>query len=645
MKFLDKYIKKYWKPFLLAVACLTVEATCDLLQPTIMSKIVDIGVKNKDLNFVLRMSAVMLGISALGALGAVSRNILASIVSQKFGTELRGDLFSKVQSLSFESLDKYDGASLVTRLTNDVTMVQNFTNGLMRIFVKAPLLCVGSFIMAVRLNPKMSMIFLIVIPIIVLLIVMNMKIGYPFFKKIQKALDNVNSVMREYLSGVRVVKAFNRFNYETNRFKKSNKELSDISISAMRVMAIFSPGITLTVNLGIVATIWIGGIRVDNGNMQVGEIIAFINYMTQILFSMMMISHVFTMFVRAKASAERIDEVFTEENTLKTLTTLSEGKATNFSKDELREQCVTSLGVEPSSKEVERDQLIQKTSCKNRLDQKVVAESEFAQDYHLKNSSEESEIKGRLDFENVSFSYPGTSGEPVLKDITFSSLPGETIGIIGSTGSGKTSMVNLITRFYDVNSGKIKINNRDIRNMDVKTLRDKIAIVPQKIVLFSGTVMDNIKWGKEAATLEEINEAAQVAQAHEFITSLPEGYNTILGQGGVNVSGGQKQRISIARALIKKPEILILDDCTSAVDVTTEAKIRDALKEYSNKLTCIVIAQRITSVISADRIIVLENGEIVGIGKHQELMEICEVYKDIFRSQIGKEAVQHGKEE
>lgn len=593
MKFLNKYIKKYWKPFFLAVFCLTIEAVCDLLQPTIMAKIVDVGVKNKDLSFVLKMSYVMLGVTALGALGAVSRNILASIVSQKFGSELRSDLFTKVQGFSFESIDKYDGASLLTRLTNDVTMVQNFTNGLMRIFVKAPLLCIGSFIMAVRLNAKMAMIFVIVIPIVVLLIVMNMKIGYPFFRKIQKALDNVNSVMREYLSGVRVVKAFNRFSYETNRFKKSNKNLSDISTNAMRIMAIFPPGITLTVNLGIVATIWIGGVKVNSGNMQVGEIIAFINYMTQILFSLMMISNVFTMFIRAKASAERIGEVFNEEKTLKNLPEVPEASVTNF----------------------------------------------------LKDNGKDSEVKGRIDFENVSFSYPGTTGEPVLKNLTFSCFQGETIGIIGSTGSGKTSMVSLITRFYDVNKGKIKINNVDIRDMDVKNLREKIAIVPQKIVLFSGSIMENIRWGKDAATVEEIKVAAEAAQAHEFIRLFPEGYNTVLGQGGVNISGGQKQRISIARALIKQSEILILDDCTCAVDVTTEAKIRDAIKTYSGKLTCLIIAQRITSVINADKILVLENGEMVGKGSHGELMETCEVYRDIFRSQIGKEVVQSGKEE
>lgn len=591
MKFLNKYINKYWKPFFLAVFCLTVEATCDLMQPTIMSKIVDIGVKNKDLNFVLKMGAVMLGVTALGAMGAVSRNILASIVSLKFGTELRSDLFRKVQELSFESIDKFDGASLVTRLTNDITLVQNFVNGLMRIFVKAPLLCIGSFIMAVRLNPKMAIIFIIVIPIVVLLITINMKVGYPYFRRIQKALDKVNSVMREYLSGVRVVKAFNRFNYETKRFRKSNKELSNISTNANRVMAIFTPMITLTVNLGIVATLWIGGIRVNNGSMEVGQIIAFINYMTQILFSLMMISHVFTMFVRAKASAERIDEVFVEENTLKTYNGSIEDKALNLSNRSFATAVCTTL----------------------------------------------EEVKGRIDFEKVTFSYAGTSGEPVLKNLTFSCLPGETIGVIGSTGSGKSTMVSLLTRFYDVSSGKIKINNCDIKTMELKKLRDKIAIVPQKIVLFSGTVLENIKWGKEEATFEEVKKAAEVAQAHEFISTLKEGYHTVLGQGGVNLSGGQKQRLSIARALIKKPEILILDDCTSAVDVTTEVKIREGLKEYSSNLTSIIIAQRITSVMSADRIIVLENGEIVGIGTHEELMESSEVYKDIFRSQIGKE--------
>lgn len=551
------------------------EAVCDLMQPTIMSKIVDIGIEEKQMDYVIHMSVIMLLITAVGALLAVCRNIVSSNVSLKFGAELRSDLFKKIQTLSFENIDKFEGASLVTRLTNDVTQVQNFVYGLMRIFIKAPLLCIGSLIMAIRLNPRMSLIFAGIVPIIGVLIFMNMKIGYPFFIKIQKSLDRVNSVMREYLAGVRVVKAFNRFDYEKERFAKANQELSSVSIAAMRVMALFSPGITLVVNMGIVVIIWFGGFGVNNGNVHVGQIIAFINYMTQILFSLMMISFVFTMFVRARASAERIGEVLAQENNMK-------------------------VGGQ---------------------------------------SFDTPEIPGRIDFENVCFSYAGTSGEPVLKNITFTCMPNETVGIIGSTGSGKSSLVSLISRFYDVTSGSIKIDNINIKDMDVKKLRDKIAIVPQKTVLFSGSIIENIRWGKDDADIEEIKKACMTAQAHQFISSLPESYDTLLGQGGVNLSGGQKQRVSIARALVRKPEILILDDCTSALDMATEAKIRESLKEYSHNLTCIIITQRITSVMETDRIIVLDNGEIVGMGKHEQLMQNCEVYIDIFRSQVGKEAV------
>ncbi|MDP4090182.1 MAG: ABC transporter ATP-binding protein [Bacillota bacterium] len=578
MQFLNKYIKKYWKLFLAAVSCLMIEALCDLMQPTIMSKIVDIGVANKEMNYVLQMGGVMLLVTAIGAIGAVSRNILATNVSQRFGADLRSDLYRKVQTFSFDNIDKFEGASLVTRLTNDVTQVQNFANGLMRIFVKAPLVGIGSIIMAVRLNPKMSLILMAVVPVIMMLIYASMRIGYPFFSRVQRSLDRVNGVMREYLSGVRVVKAFNRFDYETERFEKTNEALVSVSVKAMRVMASFTPGISLTVNLAIVAILWFGGIRVNNGQMHVGQIIAFINYMTQILFSLMMISNIFMTFVRAKASAERLGEVFEQENLMK----------------------VAEKPVQASGE------------------------------------------KGRIDFEHVYFSYSGTFGDPVLKDITFTCRPGETVGIIGSTGSGKSSLINLIPRFYEAISGKVKVDGVDVKDMDPKDLREKISVVPQKTMLFTGTITDNMKWGKETASLEEIKEAAAVAQAHDFISSFPEGYETKLGQGGVNLSGGQKQRISIARALVRNPEILILDDSTSAVDVTTEAKIRESLKEYSKDLTCIIIAQRITSVMGADKVLVFDNGEIAGMGTHEELIQGCEIYQDIFRSQIGKEMMQYG---
>ncbi len=427
--------------------------------------------------------------------------------------------------------------------------------------------------MATRLNPHLAVVLAIVVPIVGILIVINMRVGFPYFIKVQKALDRVNGVIREYLTGVRVVKAFNRFDYEMNKFNSANKEFQDKSVTAMRVMAVFSPGIMLTVNFGIVAVLWLGGLGVSSGQMQVGHIIAFINYMTQILFSLMIISIVFNMFVRARASAERIGEVFSQENSME---------------------------------------------WKEHIEENTAA-------------------AGRIDFENVSFSYKGTLEQPVLKNITFTCLQGETVGIIGSTGSGKSSLVSLIPRFYDATSGSVKVGGADVRQINPKRLREKIAVVPQKMMLFTGTIVENIRWGKEDAGFEDIEQAAKIAQAHEFILSSPEGYQTTIGQAGVNFSGGQKQRMSIARAVVRNPEILILDDCTSAVDVATEAKIKQSIKKYANKLTCLIIAQRITSVIDADKIIVLDNGEIAGIGTHEELMESCEIYREIFQSQLGKE--------
>ncbi len=573
MGFLSKYIKKYWKFFSLAVLFLTFEAFSDLMMPTIMAKIIDVGVAGRDLDYVLKMGGVMLLITIFGAVSASIRSVLASIVSQSFGAELRSDLYRKIQTLSFKNIDRFERASLITRLTNDVTQVQVFANGLMRIFVKSPLLAIGGLIMATRLNIHLSVVLAVVVPIVALFIVINLRLGFPLFSKVQKALDRLNGVMREYLSGVRVVKAFNRFDVEVNKFEKTNEEFKKQSISATRLMAVFSPAIMLAVNLGIVAVLWIGGFGVTNGNVQVGHIIAFINYMTQILFSLMMISMVFNMFVRAKTSAVRMGEVFALEDDLTWKSDVSEAP------------------VE----------------------------------------------KGRIEFNHVSFAYEGTSGEPVLKNITLTCLPGETVGIIGSTGSGKSTLVGLIPRFYDVSAGNIKVDGEDIHLVDPKRLREKIAFVPQKTILFTGTVEENIKWGKEDASMEEVEQAARIAGAHDFITASPEGYQTRIGQGGVNFSGGQKQRLSIARALIKNPEILILDDSTSAVDVTTEARIKAGLKKYANSLTCLLIAQRITSIIDADKIVVMDHGEIVGMGKHEDLLRDCKVYQEIYQSQIGQE--------
>jgi ATP-binding cassette, subfamily B, multidrug efflux pump len=580
MSYLSKYVRKYGRWFVFAVFFLTVEALCDLLLPTILSRVIDEGIALEQMDTVWKLGGLMLGITAVGALAACTRNVLASRVSQAFGTELRSDLFRKIQSLTFDSMDRFDRASLLTRLTNDVTQVQNFTNGLMRIFVKAPLTCIGSLIMAIRLNPRLSVILLIVVPLVGVLILINMRIGLPRYLKVQKAMDRMNLVLREYLSGVRVVKAFNRFRYETDKMETANLEYQTRSIKVMRAMAAFNPAVTLTVNAGILAVLWYGGLRVDNGDMQVGHIVAFVNYMTQILFSLMMISMVLMMFVRARASSQRISEVFADES------------AMTWSKP-------------------------------------AVAQPE---------------VPGRIEFRHVTFTYGsagGDKGKPVLSGIDLVCEPGQTVGIIGSTGSGKSTLVSLIPRFYDADSGQVLVNGQDVRTLDPAELRERIAVVPQKSVLFSGSIKDNIRWGKEQADDGEIEAAARIAGAHDFIAAFPEGYDTRIGQKGVNLSGGQKQRISIARGLIRKPDILILDDSTSAVDVITEARIKEALRRETRGMTCLLIAQRITSVMDADRILVLEHGEIAGLGTHDELLAGCRVYREIYASQTGKEAVSH----
>ena len=576
-----KYIKKYWMPFSVAVLFLTIETICDLLQPTIMAKIVDVGIMNRDLDYILKMGSVMLLATFVGAIAASTRSIVASITSQNFGSELRVDLFRKIQTLSLKNINRYDRASLITRLTNDVTQVQIFVNGLMRIFVKSPLLAIGGLIMATRLNIHLSIILAFVVPMVAVLIMANMRISLPLFAKVQNALDKVNGVIREYLSGVRVVKAFNRFDYEMNKFSGLNQDFQKRSIAANRVIATFTPIIILAMNIGIVIVLWFGGYGVEKGTIQVGHVIAFINYMTQILFSLMMITMVFNMFVRAKTSAHRIGEVLAEKDDM------------TWKKEAI-----------PSA-----------------------------------------ERGGRIDFENVTFSYEGASGEPVLQNITFTCMPGETIAIIGSTGSGKSSLVKLIPRFYDATSGKIKINGEDISSINPKVLREKVAIVFQQATLFTGTVLENLRWGREHAALQEVESAAKIADAHGFIQGLAEGYQTRIGQGGVNFSGGQKQRISIARALLKNPEILILDDSTSAVDVATEARIKAALKKQAEEgVTCLLIAQRISSVVDADRIIVLDDGKLAGNGAHAELLASCPAYQAIYQSQFGKEVQQSGRE-
>ena len=569
--YLNKYMKRYKNQFFIALTFLILETMGDLIQPTIMSRIIDKGVKQGDMDYIIKLGGLMLLMTLLGASFAIIRNIVSSRVSQSFGADLREDLYIKIQGFSFDSVDEFQDASLITRLTNDVNQIQNFSHGLMRIFVKAPVIGIGATFMAFLLNPKMALILLVIVPIVGLIIYFNLKISYPIFSNIQKALDKVNGVMREYLAGIRVVKAFNRYTYERSRFKNVNEDLKDITLKGMRTVAIFSPMIAFTVNIGIVLVLWLGGYSANAGAMEVGKIMAFVNYMTQVLFSLTMMSRLLNVFIRSKASSDRIREVFNEDSSIL-----------------VRENPET-----------------------------------------IKNP------KGQIEFENVSFKYKNSS-KYILEDISFKVNSGETLAIIGSTGSGKTSLINLIPRFYDVNKGKITIDGKNIAELDPEELRKQIALVPQKTLLFTGSIKDNIKWGNKDASNEEVELVAKISQAHDFILSFNEGYNTYLGQGGLNLSGGQKQRISIARALIKKPSILILDDSTSAVDLITERKIKVGLKEYLRDTTTLLIAQRITSVMDADKILVMDRGKIVGFGNHEELMKDNEVYQDIYDSQIGK---------
>ncbi len=575
------YVRRYLGPFLAALGCLTVESICDLLQPTIMARIVDQGVAGRDITLVLHFGLIMLGVAGIGAAGAAGRNIIASLVSYRFGAQLRADLFQRVTSFSFSEMSGFDAASLITRQTNDVTQVQTFVNGVMRFFAKAPILAIGGLVMAVILEPGLSLVLAVAVPAAAVLIAINLATGFRRFRRVREGLDGVNAVTREYLGGIRVVKAFGQEAREVRRFAGANGELTGASTFALRAMAVFGPAIALTVNLGIVVVLWIGGTRVASSSLQVGKIIAFINYMSQILFSLNVISMIFTQFVRARASWVRISEVL----------------GTPGSEDVLPSAMRAAAGLDG------RGSLAGAT----------------------------------VEFRGVGFSYPRSRGRPALERVDLACVPGGVTAVIGPTGSGKSSLAALIPRFYEPSAGAVLVEGKDVRDVDLRELRRRISLVPQKTVLFTGTIEENIRWGRPEATDEELREAAAAAQAHEFIQRFPEGYKSMLGQSGVNLSGGQKQRVAIARALVRKPDVLVLDDCTSSVDSITEAQILRAIRAPGR--TCILITQRVSAAAAADRILVLEDGKAVGVGRHETLVRECEVYRDIVIAQLGKEAV------
>lgn len=561
--FLSPY--KLW--VLLAPLMMIGEVVMDLLQPRLTQRIIDEGIAKDNLDLVLQTGALMIVLSLLGCITGVLSGVFAVRASLGFATDLRDSLFRKVQSLSFANLDKLETGGLVTRLTNDVIQLSDAVQMMLRIMVRAPMLLIGSIAMAVITAPKLSLLYVVLIPVLMTMIGLVMMRAFPRFKNVQKQLDKVNSIIQENLAGVRVVKAFARHVHESGRFEERNEDLRDTTLHAVYLIVLVMPLMMLTINFGMVGALWFGGNFVDSGDIEVGALVAFINYMMQSMFALMMVSMVLMRFTRAEASAERVNEV---------------------------------IDAEPV----------------------IVGAA---------NATVPTGSTGKIEFQNVTFQY-GEDATPVLKNISFTVNPGETLAILGSTGSGKSSIVSLIPRFYDVTSGRILVDDMDVREWDELRLRDHISVALQESVLFSGTIRDNIRFGRQSATDEEIERAAQMAQAEEFIGKLEGGYDSVVGQRGVNLSGGQRQRLAIARAIVRDAPILILDDSTSAVDVATERRIQEALAPLDT--TVILVAQRISAVVNATRIIVLEHGSIIAEGTHNELMETSEAYREIYRSQV-----------
>ncbi|WP_088185906.1 ABC transporter ATP-binding protein [Desulfosporosinus sp. FKA] len=563
---------RHFLPYICGVILfLFVQVLSDLYLPTLMADIVDHGIVNKDIGYIFQVGGHMLLIAAGGTLCAVAANYLSAKTAVGFGRLLRNRIFTKVQSFSLQEFDKLGTATLITRTTNDVTQVQQVSVLILSMMISAPLTCLGGIFMAIHEDPGLTWVLLVSVPVLFAIIGIVLTRGIPLFKLMQIKLDKLNLVLRENLTGIRVIRAFNRIEKEKKRFDDANLDLMNNAVKVNKIMAVLMPMMMLIMNFTTIAIIWFGGMRINNGAMQVGSLMAFIQYSTQILFSFLMMTMLFVTVPRAQASAARINEVLETE-----------------------------------------------VEVKDPIQTKVMP---------LK--------KGYVEFQGVSFRYPGAE-QPALKEINFSAGPGEITAIIGGTGSGKSTLVNLMMRFYDVGSGRVLVDGVDAREMSQESLRAKIGFVPQKSVLFSGTIGDNIRYGKENASLEEVGHAAQVAQAVDFVAGMEEGFDHIIAQGGTNVSGGQKQRLSIARALIKRPEIHIFDDSFSALDFKTDAKLRAALKQEVSEATVFIIAQRVATVMDADRIIVLDDGQIAGIGTHQELLRTCEVYHEIVASQLSE---------
>lgn len=579
-----RYLKPYWFFALLCPLAMILEVSMDLLQPTLMSDIVDNGIlgdaaADENLRYVLITGLKMLVFSLIGCFGGIASAAFGTAAAQKMGNDLRKDAFAKVMHMSFQQTDKFTTGSLVTRLTNDITAIQEFVAMSLRMFVRTGMQFIGGIAVILTLNVNFGLVLVISLPVQLIAVAIIMKKASPLFSIVQSRLDKVNSVVQENVSGARVVKAFIREEYEINRFDNANTDLMTTNLKVQKLLATLNPILMIIMNASVIAIIMIGGFQVEAKAMQVGEVMAAVTYITQILMSVMMVGMMFQQVSRSAASMKRVNEV------LSTNPVISDG-----------------------------------------------------------HKSADSDNSGTVEFRNVGFSYPGSSGKPVLSDIDLKAEKGQMIAILGSTGCGKTSLVNLVPRFYDATKGDVLVDGVNVKDYDVDTLRSKIGVVLQKSELFSGTVAENIRWGCETATDEEVKTAAKIAQAEEFIDGFNDGYDTMISEKGASLSGGQKQRMAIARAIIKKPEILIFDDSTSALDLSTEAKLHKALRENLSGVTVIMIAQRIASVMRADKIAVLENGSICAFGTHKELMETSDVYRDIYYSQMkqGEEEAVNG---
>jgi ATP-binding cassette subfamily B multidrug efflux pump len=580
---LFRYLQPYRWMVTAVMALVLLQSLSELYLPTLMADIINYGVVKGDIPYIWKIGVFMLAVTAVGAVVSVTASYFSSRIAAGFGRDVRSKTFRHVENFSLQEFDKIGTASLITRTTNDITQVQMVLVMMMRLMISAPMMCIGGLIMAVSKDATLSLVFVGVIPVLALTIFIIMRQGIPYFRVMQKKIDKLNLVLREGLTGIRVIRSFNRFEHETIRFKGANEDLTQTAIKVNQIMAFMMPMMMLILNFSSLAIIWFGGLRVSNSYMQVGDLMAFLQYAMQIMFSLMMVSMMFVMVPRASASAVRINEVL---NTNPVIVN-SERKGTQSG------AAVSNIPVSS---------------------------------------------QGRLEFDNVTFRYPGAENA-AISGISFHASPGEVTAIIGGTGSGKSTLISLIPRFYDIEEGAVRIDGEDVRDLTLDELRSLIGLVPQKALLFTGTVADNIRYGKTDATDEEVSHAATTAQASEFINGMSEGFNSPISQGGANLSGGQKQRLSIARALVRKPRIYLFDDSFSALDFKTDANLRAALKSETTEATVIIVAQRVSTVMDANRIIVLDEGRIVGIGHHRELMGSCSVYREIVSSQLSEEEI------